>query len=188
MTTSAPATVDEAVDASVRLLIRLGLGAPAGVFPASEAELEGMEKRYGILPRAYQRFLERMGRGADGFMRGTTWFLPDILLQRDGSKPIAAPNGTWSLGRDQILIAHHQGYLFWFLDGPGDDPAVMGYREGAPNPARLSPRFTDWLADTIRRNATERWEMNAHGEIGDGRAGSRRSREDFLHVTFGDAD
>jgi hypothetical protein len=154
MATPDTPSITARVDECVRLIIDLGLASPNELVGASDADLSSVEMRYGPIRIAYRRFLERAGRQAGRFLRGTNAFLPEILVFRDEPLDLQVPAGAkWSLAPTDILVASHQGYVFTYLESREDDPPVMGYKEGETGPARLGDRFSDWICESIREEA-----------------------------------
>lgn len=123
---------------------------PDQIRPCSEAEIDEIERRWGVpLPDAYRWFLRTMGRGAGQFFGGTDIFhasLGDVREQaleilREEARPIELP-------AEALVFAAHQGYQFWYMDlsTGGEDPPVWYFVMESEGPRRIHDQFTEFLA------------------------------------------
>ncbi|GII26505.1 SMI1/KNR4 family protein [Planosporangium mesophilum] len=111
------------------------------------------------LAPAYRRFLELVGGGAGHFLQGSDVFYPRVIGLGDAARELLEENAVaFTLTDSDRVILMHQGYQFDFLRGTADDPEVWSYGEGSvPSGVHLSyPRFTDWLAASVRQQ-TSAW-------------------------------
>jgi SMI1/KNR4 family protein SUKH-1 len=151
--------IDDCVDS----LVSLGLAKPNELAPANKRDLMTLLDTYPSIPSAYRHFLTRAGRGAGHFLQGTTAFFPGLgEFREELTQLVAGSTRAWSLLPSDVVIADHQGYIFYFLRGEGDDPPVFAYREGEPLPTRVGLSFSDWLCATIRDEAAA-WGTAARG-------------------------
>lgn len=144
------------VDASLDRLVEAGLGSPLSILPAKPADIDEAERRYGRLPSAYRRYLERAGRG-NGRLHAYTdvaeqWWLLHI---RDSFDTMTAADGSPLIRPTDIVIGHHQGYIVQVLVGDGDDPAVAEFKEGESGSITIGSSFTQWLADLVESTAED---------------------------------
>jgi hypothetical protein len=105
------------------------------------------------LADAYRLFLRLIGSGAGFFLRGSDVYYPKLLgLKKAAGDLLVENKSPFALKDSDRVFLMHQGYCFDFMRGPGDDPEVWSYREGAgtaPEPA--FGRFTDWLRANAER-------------------------------------
>jgi len=146
-------TAEAKVDESLDRLIDLGLASKQDLRPATTEELDAAERRYGPLPSAYRRFVERAGRGAGRLLAGTDTNLWWLLRIRDELSNTKAADGSPLIQPSDIVVGSHQGYILIVLVGSGDDPQVAEFKEGESAPRIVAPSFTEWLAESIESDA-----------------------------------
>ena len=140
------------IQGSIEKLVSAGLASPGQMAGCSEVDIRQLESLAGAkLPKAYEKFLKAMGRGAGDFLAGTDLFMPKLpnlrtwaetLLQRTNS-PFQLPPGIF-------VFLVHQGYQFMFFYlNQGDDPEVFHFEEGDEQPHMVFGRFTEWLAASV---------------------------------------
>lgn len=140
--------IDDAVEAAVQRIVSAGLAEPSQVVGCTQAEVAEVEVAAGgPLPGIYRLFLQRMGRSAGAFMRGTDVFYPEVLRLRRVANGLLQECGCkWQLGETAFVFSSHQGYQFLFFDRAlGDDPPVLHYLEGDPGPREVATSFSSWL-------------------------------------------
>jgi hypothetical protein len=140
------------VDQAAERLIESGLATPQTLVGCSGADLQQVESAAGgPLPRVYRRFLERMGRSAGNFMRGTDVLFPEVLrLRRTAEALLRECGAPFSLGALDFVFSSHQGYQFLFFNRvAGDDPPVRYFLEGDPGPRQVFPTFSTWLQQCV---------------------------------------
>ena len=140
------------IDDAAQRLIEGGLAVPETLVGCSEADLQQVEDvAGGPLPAMYRRFMQRMGRSAGDFMRGTDILFPHVLsLRRSADALLRDCGGAFTLGATDFIFASHQGYQFLFFDRAlGDNPPVHYFLEGEPGPRQVFLAFSDWLRQCI---------------------------------------
>jgi hypothetical protein len=123
----------EAVEGAVRQIILAGLSTADAVVGCTAAEVQEVGARAGgPLPAVYRAFLERMGRSAGDFMRGSDFLYPTLLgLRAEAEAPLRERGCNWRLHEAAFVFMGHQGYQFLFFDRlAGDDPTVLHYLDG----------------------------------------------------------
>ena len=79
----------EAVERAARDIVRAGLCTADAVAGCTAMELREIEAHAGgPLPAAYRAFLERMGRSAGRFMRGSDFLYPTLITLRDQAEAL----------------------------------------------------------------------------------------------------
>ena len=142
------------IDASLERLIQLGLATPNSILPAKAADIAEAERRYGPLPAAFRRYLERAGRGIGRLHACTDLEEPWWLLHiRDSFDAMTAADGSPLIRPTDIVIGNHQGYIVQILVGDGDDPAIVELKEGESGSITIGASFTGWLADLVESSA-----------------------------------
>jgi hypothetical protein len=142
------------IDASLDRLIELGLATPYSILPAKAADIAEAERRYGPLPLAYRRYLERAGRGI-GRLHACTdlqeqWWLLHI---RDSFDTMTSADGSPLIRPSDIVIGDHQGYIVQILVGDSDDPAVAELKEDESGSITIGASFTGYLAELVESTA-----------------------------------
>jgi hypothetical protein len=119
------------VDAVIDALLEMR--SPGDLFEGcTDAEREAIraDQRVSLLPREYDRFLERVGRRAGTFLRGTDAFIRNYLAEIERTRAAGRRRrrrASWSL-----VIGMHQGYQFyWFPSILEENPEVFMYQEGS---------------------------------------------------------
>jgi len=113
-----------------------------------------------ILPRAYQGFLQSMGRGAGDFFRGTDIFFQSLPITRDVVQKLIYQDEKargFKLPDNVFVFASHQGYsfLYFVAEEDDDDPRVFVYTEDEGPPRQVAESFTQWFSQSVRDHAEE---------------------------------
>jgi len=120
----------------------------------SDREIEEImaDQKVDCLPQAYTSFLERLGRGAGGLLKGTDAFYPRLIGVKDAAIELLTEDGApIRLPPDSLVIGMHQGYqFFWFPTVAQDDPKVLMFQEGDRIPHREWGTFSSYLNDMIK--------------------------------------
>lgn len=100
-------------------------------------------------PSAYVAFLERMGREAGEFYRGSEMFGPWLgRLTGSGRELVEEEESELRLPDDAVVFCMHQGYQFLFIrSGEGADPPVYWYLEDSGRFEKKADRLTDFLIE-----------------------------------------
>lgn len=94
-------------------------------------EIESVEQFYNLaLPQTYKQFLSLMGKGADGYLRGSSVFFDELFdLHEWGLKFLKQHN--IEMPENAFVFWMHQGYQAAFFKlSEGDDPPVYVFSEG----------------------------------------------------------
>ena len=124
----------DVIDEVAEKIINDGVATPSQIVGCSEAEVEAIERRFGVrLPAVYRSFLLKMGKGAGGFMPGMDAFLPDLLDNREAFESVlrSEPDPI-ELKPTHFVIMCLQGYSFEYIDTVADsvDPPVFAFGRG----------------------------------------------------------
>lgn len=141
------------IDGIANEIVETGLSDAQSIRGCTEEEIAAFERVAGCpLPLRYREFLERMGRGAGHFFKGSDMFLPAILEIREWAEELLAENNhPFRLEGPMLVFGMHQGYQFIFMDSDaGDDPPVHWYMEGRPRPEELAPSFSAFLRKSLK--------------------------------------
>ena len=121
-----------------KLIMSTGLASYGDFVGCSPAEIREVETGSKVvLPRFYAQFLETMGRGAGGFLKGSSVFYPELLRLRGYAEDLLREGGTaFQLGERDFVFYVHQGYQFAYFhaDVGDDDPPVWCFEEGWETP------------------------------------------------------
>jgi hypothetical protein len=127
-------------------------------------EVLEVERELGVvLPTRYRQFLERLGKGAGRFLRGSSVFYPTCLdltaIAREMLIEEREDSGIEiDLPSDAIVILMHQGYQFYFIRASeGEDPPVYFFHETGHffRPQQLT--FTQFFLQSARQQARKGW-------------------------------
>lgn len=111
-----------------------------------------------ILPRAYQGFLQTLGRGAGDFFRGTDIFFQNVPIPREVVQEMINQDNEargCKLPAKAFVFASHQDYSFLYFVAreDDDDPPVFLYEEDEGPPRQVAASFTQWFSDSVRDHA-----------------------------------
>ncbi|MEB3336894.1 MAG: SMI1/KNR4 family protein [Leptolyngbyaceae bacterium] len=102
--------------------------------PCTAQDIIHLEQQIGSpLPKAYKElFLEPMGRGSDGFLKGEDCFYPHLFKIQAWAKELLEENNFPApLPDDAFVFFMHQGYQFSFFRlTEGDHPPTYSFVEG----------------------------------------------------------
>ena len=124
------------------------LGRLFSPYGASESEVVEVEEAVGPLPRAYRRFLRRLGRDENGPLRGTDCFVRHVVDNTAALPELLAENNAADILPSRYLCFFmHQGYIAaWFdLDTPDDDPACWVFHETECVVPKIDGTFTSFM-------------------------------------------
>ena len=109
-------------------------GEPVGATAASVSDLE--QELGFALPESYRQFLLWMGRGKNGALKGSEWFVDDILPNDEFLDEFLADNGVAEAAPSKrVCFFVHQGYMAaWFVDITAADPICSFYSEANSEP------------------------------------------------------
>lgn len=104
-------------------------GDPLGATAKSVSDLE--QELGFMLPESYRQFLLWMGSDKDGVLKGSEWFIDDILSNNEFLDEFLADNGVAeAVPSHTVCFFVHQGYMAaWFVDVAASDPACSFYSE-----------------------------------------------------------
>lgn len=126
-------------------------GAPLG---ASETAVSELQQKLGFtLPESYRQFLLWMGEDKQGPLRGSEWFVDDILPNGEFLDEFLLDNGVAETNPvERICFFVHQGYMAaWFAGGDAEDPLCHLYSESYPEPVVSSAgAFSSFLLKELR--------------------------------------
>lgn len=100
----------------------------------SADEVEQVMERFKTrLPLSYREFLLYMGRGAGGFMLGSSVFIDELYDLREGVRELCEENGIPHIPENAFVFWMHQGYqALYFIPEEGvDDPDIYYYTENS---------------------------------------------------------
>ncbi|GAA2423122.1 hypothetical protein GCM10010191_38800 [Actinomadura vinacea] len=148
-------------------LVAEGLAAAGDFAGCAEAEIHGVLRAQLVLgvPALYRDFLAVMGKRPYPLMQGTDWTYDDLLeLKRDSADLLRENDADPALLDDALVIAMHQGYVFYFIPAASAapaDPPVWTYTEGE-QPVRAFGTFREFLVSLERMR---RRELSAYREL-----------------------
>lgn len=128
-------------------------GAPIG---CSFEEISDIEQKINYtFPDSYREFLLWMGNDKNGVLRGSDWFLDDVIDNTDCLEELIEDNGLSLINPDNLICFFmHQGYMVgWFYKAPvADDPDCYFFSEGAePNTIQKIGKFSEFLLKELNR-------------------------------------
>lgn len=114
-------------------LLKDGLVSHGDLCGCSPQEVREVETVFGVtLPGFYARFLQKMGRNAGSFLKGSSVFYPELFKLRGYVEELLRETGAeFRLSERDFVFYVHQGYQFaYFQVDAGDDPPVWCFEEG----------------------------------------------------------
>ncbi len=110
-------------------------GTPVGATAKSVSDLE--QKLGFMLPESYRHFLLWMGSDKNGALKGSEWFVDDVLPNNEFLDEFLVDNGVAeAVPSKRICFFVHQGYMAaWFVDVTSADPVCLFYSEANSEPA-----------------------------------------------------
>jgi len=134
-------------------MLRAEFGTPIG---ANESEICALEQKLGkSFAPAHRAYLNWMGQDRTGILRGSDWYLGDILENTQYLPTLLSENGFELQNPDRaICFFCHQGYVAgWYYAEPGAtelDPQCQLFSEGRENiPPRSVGRFSEVLINEL---------------------------------------
>lgn len=129
-------------------------GAPKG---ASKTSLMQLQQKLGfVLPESYRQFLLWMGCDKIGALRGSEWFVEDVLANGQFLDEFLAENGVIdAASENRVCFFVHQGYMAaWFDDVCAADPMCRFYSEANSEPIVTNVGlFTEFLRKELQAAA-----------------------------------
>lgn len=110
-------------------VLELHFGKPVG---ASETSVSELQHELGfVLPESYRQFLHWMGNDKQGALRGTEWFIDEVLSNGEFLGELLSDNGIAETASDRrVCFFVHQGYMAaWFEDVGAADPKCRFFSE-----------------------------------------------------------
>ncbi len=127
-------------------------GNPVG---ASADQIFTLEDELGLtLPLAHRQYLLWMGNDTNGALKGSEWFLKDLLGNIAFLGEFLRQNGVSYLeDRRAICFFSHQGYMaaWYYYDPMEPDPYCKYYSEASSEPvSKDDGRFSEFLLKELR--------------------------------------
>ena len=142
----------DAVEDAAQQLIAAGLASPGQLKGCSEADIAGLEAKFGVkLPATYRAFLAKMGRSAGKFLVGTDFLFQDLpTLRQQAERLLEQAGASVALGPADFVFTVHQGYQFlFFKTGAEPDPKVFLFVEGEDEFQQVADSFSSWLTGCV---------------------------------------
>lgn len=114
--------------------LQVRFGDPVGATAASVSDLE--QKLGFALPESYRQFLLWMGQDKNGALKGSEWFVDDVLPNDELLDEFLADNEVAeAVPSKRVCFFVHQGYMAaWFVDVTATDPVCLFYSEANSEP------------------------------------------------------
>jgi hypothetical protein len=138
------------------LAVRRGLGNIGDFQGLSASEIADVAADQGVaLPAVYVAFLQVMGRKAGRLFVGTDALFPQLIgLKRDATALLDENEAPFRLEPCDVVVYMHQGYIFGYLRGSGEDPQVFEYKEGEGSAIPVGDTLSGYLEDLIRQTTS----------------------------------
>lgn len=123
-------------------------------FGASETAVSKLQHELGFtLPESYRQFLLWMGNDKQGALKGTEWFVDQVLSNGEFLDEFLPDNGiAETTSESRVCFFVHQGYMAaWFVDVEDVDPRCRFFSEANSEPVVADAGvFTSFLLKELQ--------------------------------------
>lgn len=114
-------------------------------------EISIVEQRQGErLPSAYVEFLRIMGASAGPRLKFRFMFYPLVLELKAEAQDVIDTYGIIADLDGAVVVACHEGYIYFYTRGEGEDPPVYFLSDGVDREGLVADSFSEFIEVFIR--------------------------------------
>lgn len=133
-------------------LIRKGIASEDSIVGVSQAEIDQLESKLGVVfPAMYKQYLLLLGRKAGGLFDDVNCFFGDVAGLRGEVEEMIEEEGLeFVIPETAVVFSGYQGFQYhYFISEGSEDPEVYRLMDGGEPPEKITDTFTAYLKSII---------------------------------------